>query len=370
MRTRPLVLLVVLYGLLSGMACAGPDQGRKPTWIDGESLQFPRRHYLLGFGQAEARTVAEERAYGAVARVFSATVSQEAKDWESYILLENRGRVEESRKLTIAQMTSVSTDKVLEDVAILDSWLDSDAGIHYVLAGINRRKASTSVLEQITEFDGTVAMELEASRHTQDVLATLRHLKRAASNLVMREAQNADLRVIRSSGQGVSSPYRVPDLIGSIEDFLANNLEVSVIVRGDEADATRRTVIEGLVKYGLPVLDHPLEAHKNEDSVPGRPLQLLVQGSVRVWNLAVADPRFYYVRWCSDFAILDQATHRVVGAVSNTGREGHLTYQAARGKAIRVMQETITTHLSRSLANYVYGGGTPLTEEPGTACPS
>jgi len=50
-----------------------------------------------------------------------------------------------------------------------------------------------------------------------------------------------------------------------------------------------------------------------------------VKGRVRLWDADVPDPQFKYVRWCSDFVIVDIGTQRMVGAVSRGGREGYLT---------------------------------------------
>jgi hypothetical protein len=95
---------------------------------------------------------------------------------------------------------------------------------------------------------------------------------------------------------------------------------------------------------------------------------LTVKGTERLWGLNVPDPRFKYVRWCSDFVIVESATQRVVGAVSRGGREGHLTEAEATAKAGRVMQQEIVSELAKTLAGYVYGEAVPATVPPPVAC--
>ena len=48
----------------------------------------------------------------------------------------------------------------------------------------------------------------------------MRVSKRAAKNLVLREAYNTDLRTIRSSGQGSPAAYRVAELTAELNSFL------------------------------------------------------------------------------------------------------------------------------------------------------
>ena len=49
---------------------------------------------------------------------------------------------------------------------------------------------------------------------------------------------------------------------------------------------------------------------------------LVITGRTRFWEIDVPDPLFQYVRWCSDFQIVDRVTQRVVGVVSRSGRRG------------------------------------------------
>ena len=352
-----LIVLAALSGLLVG--CAG--QRAQPAWVEGNSKDYPADQYLLGVGQAESRPSAEERAYGAVSRIFKAKIEAESKDWESFLLLEARGQANTERRLTLDQITRVSTDKVLENVRILDAWMDTATRQHHVLAGMARAQAGTAVTERLDELDRAIEADLTESRRTTGTLAAIRSLRRATKNLVLREAYNADLRVIRTSGQGIPSRYRVAELTGALEQFMAAHLSVGVEVQGDQVEPVRRAVIEGLVREGLPVTAGPADA--------GKSLTLLAKGTVRLFDVSVPDPRFRYVRWCSDFAILEPGTQRVVGAVSRGGREGHLTQSEAAAKAVRVMQQEVSSELARTLAGYVYGDTDLPADLPPAACP-
>ncbi len=359
---------VISLPLMGGCSWFGAKD--KPAWLDGASAEYPVSQFLLGVGQAETRTVATEQAYAAVARIFKAEISAQAKDWESYLLIEKRGQASTERRLTLDNVTRISTDKVLENVQILDTWQDRQKGQHYALAGMNRGQSETAMLERIRELDGKIETELAEARQTQDKLTHVRNLKRAARNLVTREAYNADLRVIRSSGQGQPSPYRVAQLTTELEQFLASNLAVAVEMTGDQTEPLQRALMEGLIRTGLSVTSrHPgvdLPSGGDAGPVP----DLLAKGMVRLWPIDVRDPQFKYVRWCSDFVIHELATQRVVGAVSKGGKEGHLTTREATAKAIRVMQQEFSSDLARAIAAYVYGDAElPATASPPAGCP-
>ncbi|MFO0729762.1 MAG: hypothetical protein U0361_01980 [Nitrospiraceae bacterium] len=65
----------------------------------------------------------------------------QAKDWESYLVVEQRGQTSTERRLTLDNVTQVTTDKVLENVLVLDTWFDQKKRQYYALAGMNRAQA-------------------------------------------------------------------------------------------------------------------------------------------------------------------------------------------------------------------------------------
>ncbi|HSQ50629.1 MAG TPA: LPP20 family lipoprotein [Nitrospiraceae bacterium] len=351
---RRIMMVVITLAALSGCAWFGGQP--KPDWIDGVSAAYPSGQYLVGVGQAESRAVAEDRAYAALARIFKAEVSAQAKDWESYLVIEQRGQSSAERRLTLDNLTRVSTDKVLENVQIVDRWIDVPKGLHYALAGMHRPQAETAFMERISELDRSIGDDVEEFQRLSDNLARVKALRRAARNLVLRETYNADLRVIRPSGQGTVAAYRVSELTQQLEQFLAANLVLAVAVTGDQAEPAQRALIEGLLKEGLQVTSRPWGGDRliGGDSSGPSP-ELLVRGVVRVWSIDVRDPQFKFVRWCSDFEVMNLTSQRVVGALSKGGKEGHLSDREATAKVVRVMQQEFSTDVAKAIAAHVYG---------------
>jgi LPP20 lipoprotein len=320
----------------------------KPGWVDGRSADYPSSQYLTGVGQADTRSNAEDQAYAAVARIFKAEVAAQAKDWESYWVVENHGVSNAERRLTIDNVTKVSTDKVLENVRIADVWYDSESRVYYALSVMNRPQAEASLMEKVAALDRTIDTDVTESRQAIDKLAKVRALRRAGRNLVLREVYNTDLRVIRPSGQGTPSAYQVNELSGELEQFLATNLVLAVQVSGDHAEPVGRALAEGLIREGLRVTT------KMEGEDGGAP-ELIVRGTVRLFPIEVLDPHFKYVRWCSDFEVVEPGTRRVVGATAHGGREGHLTEREATAKTLRVMQQELSSDVAKAIAAHIFG---------------
>ena len=341
-----------VLGITLAVGCSsGPA---KPPWIDGVSPEYPSGQYLTGVGQADNRAAAEDRAYAALARIFKAEVSAQSKDWESYLVVEQRGMSHDERRLTLDQLTRVSTDKVLENVKIVDRWYDPRKGLYYALGGMHRAQAESAFMERMTDLDHTIQSDVDEAHQTSDKLAKVRALRRATRNLVLRETYNADLRVIRSSGQGTAAAYRVPELTRELEEYLSSNFVLAVNVTGDHIEPAQRALTEGLIKEGLRVATTSSGAEAGTGEGRASP-ELLIRGMVRVWPIDVRDPQFTYVRWCSDFEVVDLTGQQVVGAISKGGKEGHLSEREATAKVLRVMQQDLSTDVAKAIAAHVYG---------------
>jgi hypothetical protein len=361
---RGIAVFLFLWLMIStSTACTWFTGKGKPGWVDGRSTEYPSTQYLTGVGQADIRSNAEDQAYAAVARIFKAEVAAQAKDWESYLVVENRGASNAERRLTIDNVTKVSTDKVLENVRIADVWYDSDSRLYYALGVMNRSQAEATLMEKVSALDRAIEADVAESRQTTDKLAKVRALRRAGRNLVLREVYNTDLRVIRLSGHGTPSAYQVNGLSGELEQFLATNLVLAVQVSGDHAEPMGRALEEGLIREGLHVTT------KTEREEAGSP-ELIVRGTVRLFPIEVRDPNFKYVRWCSDFEVVEPGTRRVVGAMAHGGREGHLTEREATAKTLRVMQQELSTDVAKAIAAHVFGEvALPETATMPASCP-
>lgn len=346
---------------VSGCAWFGGKD--KPEWVDGRASSYPPSQYLTGVGQGENRSMAENQAYAAVARIFKAEVAAQAKDWEAYLVTEHDEVASTERRLTIDHVTKISTDKVLENVSIGDAWYDPRKRVHYALAVVNRSQAETSVTDKVVSLDREIEADVAEARKTTDKLTKVRALRRAGRNLVLREAYNTDLRVIRSSGQGIPSAYRVGELSGELAQFLSSNLGVVLQISGDQAEPIQRALAQGLVREGF---------HVTADSggSDAEFSELLVRGMTRLMLVEVQDPNFKYVRWCSDVEIVERSTQRVVGAVARGGKEGHLTEREATAKVLRVMQHEYSSEVAQAIAAHIFGEvPLPATVSMPAGCP-
>ena len=351
----PVMLTLGIFFLLAG--CAG---SKTPDWVNGPTAAaYPSGQYMIGVGQGDTRAVAEQRAYAAVSRIFKADIMSQSRDWETYLNLEHTGSHHMERRLTVETMTRVSTDKLLENVRIADTWNDPKTNLYSALAVLDRASARAALSNRIRELDEAIKRNIKESREASDKLLTLQQLHRAVRNLITRETLNSDLRVV--SGQVISSQFSVPGLTQDLEKFLSGSLIVAVEVTGDQSDAVRQAIIETLLREGFPVT----ASLSREDTVP----DLLVRGETRLWPADLPDPKFRYVRWCGDFTLVSPESQRIFGAIARSGREGHLNYREASNRALLALKHEVGTAVVKSLSEQFYGETAADLAPPIAACP-
>lgn len=342
------MLRIVIWSgvcILAG-GCAWLGRETPPEWIMSPHQSYPAERYLTGIGEAESRGQAEKRAYAAVARVFSAQVNTQSMDHETYSIQESGVGSQTRRELQLDQRTQVTTSKALENVQILDLWYQPSTRHFWALAGLDRQQAEKAILERLQEWDTKIENMIHQGRTHPQKIQRIRGYKEAMILLADRDTLNTDLRVIRTSGDSLPPFYRIPQIQREFMDFVAQNLVISVAIEGEYHEDIERAILEGLKQEGL--LGRPADAKSSEVA------DLAIVGQGQFWSVNLPDPLFKYVRWCGDIDIYENPSHRLIGVISETGREGHVTEKEARIRASKVMQEVISKEIARLLTRSVF----------------
>jgi hypothetical protein len=338
--------------------CVVGKSGDSPQWIRGSDSQFSSTQYLLGVGEGENASQAEERAYAAVAKIFHAKIKAQSLDQESFSVQGRPGEEISSRDLQLEHEIQITTEKVLENVRILERWENTRNGAFYALAGMDRLQVERGILDQLSTLDQLVQENVDQSRNSIENKARVSHMKRAVTLLQQRQGYNTDLRVIRESGQGIEPPFQLETLDRKFKKILGEELLIEVRVEGHHANSLKVVLVKGLAQEGFRVIGDPrISPHPSltSPSPSSRNPDFIIQGEGFLKNLELPDPLFVYVRWCGEFRVLEEATQRVIGVVTETGREGHVTEGMAQARALDAMETAVASRVVSVLSEFLFG---------------
>src|SRR3972149_8425256 len=178
----------------------------KPDWLEGKSKKYPDELYVIGVGYGDNRKAAEDAAYAAIARIFQAEIQSKTREWEKYAQTDIKGKTQSTRDIQIDQLTTVATNKVLEDITIADIWVNDSEKLTYALAVMERRHAVASLNDKIASSDKDIVDLQKKAMESGDKIESVRLLGSTMKALINREVFNADLRIVNPAGKGMEPP--------------------------------------------------------------------------------------------------------------------------------------------------------------------
>jgi len=366
----PVMWVKMFFPLIGALVLSGCWLHSTPTppdWVLTPHTAYPADRYLVGMGEGSSRDQAEKRAYAAVARIFSAHVQARSLDQESYSLKETNAQSSTQRTLHIDHLTQVTTTKLLENVKVLEAWYRTPDQQFFVLAGLDRHQTEKMLLDRLNDLDLTIEGFVTQGRTHPQKIHRIQGYKQALALLQQRIVMNTDLRVIRASGEGIFPPHTRQHLQSEFMDFVAGHLVIAVVMEGENHEELERAIWEGLKREGLLA-----SAREHASLIPETQADVLISGTGRLWIVDLPDPLFRYVRWCGDVQIREAESGRLVGVISRSGREGHITEHEARIRAGKVMQDVISKEVARLLTQSVFSAEPDSSNSQSlpNACPS
>jgi hypothetical protein len=318
-------------------------RGKRPDWVDGESIQYPPSQYLTGVGYAPDRKSAEDKARAEIAKIFYSKIDSRTRSYQDYLQTTSKGKARTEETVSIDEITKVSTQKVLSGVRISNVYQDTgQESLFYALAVLDRDQSAMILRDKIQELDqGIEGLQIRAEGE-EDMLAKIKFLKQSIQNYVLREAYDAELRIVSRSGTGISPLIHFTEIKSRLESILLRDFFIGISVTGSRAGEIQEALIQGLNQQGFSISEDLTKAH------------VLVRGAVEIKALERGTPEWKYVQWRAHFDMVDRKGGSVFGSVSKTGRQGHVSLQQAENRAVRKIREALTTEITGKMRQYIF----------------
>jgi hypothetical protein len=333
-----LPLWLVLLTPLSNRELFAAD---KPDWVDGLSARYPEASYLSGAGFGDSRQTAENSAYAAIARIFRSEVRSVNREEENFRQTEKEKKVGVDRKIDIRNQTEVSTQKVLEQVQIVERWVDPISKVHYALAVLDRSKAASSLRQKADAAEMEAKEWEKRAEKSPGKLEKVRALRKAMLAAAVVEEYEGDLRVIQPgrSPLGVGL-VRSTEMRRQLAELLGEHFRVGVHIRGPHASAVQDAILASLHEKGF---------------TSGSEEEIVISGQVDFQEAESQDPKWHFVRWTAHLTLEEKETGKTFGSINRSGREGQLSPNEASRRALFVLQTEMNQTVGEKLLQFIYG---------------
>ena len=318
-------------------------KGKRPAWVNGDSIQYPSSKYLTGVGYGPDRKSAEDKARAEIAKIFFSKIDSRTRSYQDYLQTTSTGKSKIEETLSIEEVTKVSSQKVLSGVRISHVYHETGTeSMFYALAVLNREQSAKILRDKIGELDRDIKGILANANRAEDMLTKVKYLKRSIQEHILREAYDAELRIVSRSGGGVSPPVSFTELKSKLESVLLRDFLIGVAVSGSRANEIQDALVQGLNRQGFAISENLSRAN------------VIVRGTVKIRPLDRGTSEWKYVQWRTHFDMVDKRGESVFGSVNKSGREGHLNLTQAENRAVRKIQKALTTEIAEEMKRYIF----------------
>jgi len=323
-------ILLSLSAVLTLSSCKTLSGG-EPDWVSNPKTVYPDDLYLVAVGAGDTRRSAENAAAASLSRIF-----------ESHIQSDER-LVDQTRETTTSfvRTTDFSSDinilssQTLFNIQHAEAWKD-DLGRYHAVAYLNRRETAGIYRDKIEEQTSRVNFLRANAANSDGLLKTYATLR--AANTHARDADNLlrQLKVIHSPSVSGSTPsYSINELRTALADT-AKQIKVAIEVEGDDEKRMTATLQEFITGYGF---------------VVGKPVVLDVAAKIDVTDTGERDQGLVFVRYELMLQIKDPKDNVLV-TVRDKGREAHKTFDQARTRSFRTLENLIKAGGAQRLDAY------------------
>ncbi len=318
------------------------DTGDKPPWIDGESRQYPSAMYLTGIGYGDDRSTAEDKARAEIAKIFTSHIDSSNRTYQEIFESRSGGTSRSAQHINFEEIIRISTRKVLSGVRIGRVYRDrTSTPEFYALAVLDRSQSAVILRERIVELDRQIEQQLSESRIQTDRLTQIKLLQSCIEQHALRQAYNAELRIVDVSGRGIPPSINIAEIKTQLTEVLLKDFLIALSVQGSRSDEVRRSLVEALNGKGFSISDQIGKA------------SVLARGKIEIKPIPQSQAEWKFVRWNAYFDLVDQNGGAIFGSVQKTGKSGHLTTAQAEDRAVRSIRQSLASEMAEDLSNYI-----------------
>jgi hypothetical protein len=172
-------------------------------------------------------------------------------------------------------------------------------------------------------------------------------LSKALGALVERAALNAELRIVDVRGIGAAGQYSHADVVAAFEAAL-DALKVGVLAEGAHDSEFRTSLIAGLKKRGYTVLENGADPS----------LDILLKAKITIEDGGKGTgkaEKIHFARAVIEIEVTNVQAGKVIGAFTETRKDGSRNYSEAARQAVRRLVKKITMKVSPKIDSAMKG---------------
>jgi len=334
-------LTVIGAGMVLGCTVTtSPVTAARPAWMENPQQKYPFSRYLTAVGEGDTLQAAEAIALGNLSKIFRSDVAVDERLTERYYELSGKKNYYQEQTQLDRDVTVRSAMQLL-NVQYPERYTDTKTGRVYALATLNRAETAGIYVTRLKENNALTA-RFVARGDTASPAMTFAVLSAAVAVSAdsRRLLEQLDILLPAAKNQ-VAMTYSHDDLVQRMADA-AKAIGFSVEIAEDPQGKIAKAITSLLTEFGFTMSPSAESAF------------LRMKGSVGLERTDLGRQGLSFVRYTMQLDMRD-SSGKTVAALSEHGREGHVSETEAANRCIRSMESVIRRELLRKLFTYFDG---------------
>ncbi len=331
-----LELKALLVLLLFGCASAKAEKGL-PEWIKNPNFRYHDALYLTAVGSGSSREEAKRDAISSLSNIFSVDVSFDRRIIEAYTESRKGRDIDVAHSINLLTRSALKSENRLINLREGETFFDDKTGTFYMLVFINRAETEPLYLDEIKKNDEITEEYYYLAQGTDNKLEKFIYLKKALQ--------------VASINEGLCQVHRI---ISNMDDTPAPSISKQKLnIEISELSQRIITNIKVTGAYPEELSGFLREVIQETGFTTGREsADLIIKANLKIEPIDL--PRKEeFVRWRLLIDVYNEMTGTTMETYTKEGREGHVSLEAARSRALRTVRETIMNEFYIEFNNFL-----------------
>jgi len=254
--------------------------GPQPTWVTGESSDYPRADYITSRTQAATIEQASQQALANISRHFLIDTTEYEMPVEQAVVGADYELITTNLPDTALTVASPEVRRVLAKIKIVAQWFDSTNNHYHTLAALPRNAGRGYLDSQIKALDEKTREYMQAARSNPDPFIQAGKIAMAWRCQQLRGKMQDAMHVVDLTARGIAAEYKL-NLMKKDAINLITTLQIEPSGLAGEMNAARVTTMirGGLATAGL------RPTNVNSDYIMSGTLETAIIGERNGWAI-------------------------------------------------------------------------------------
>ncbi len=327
---KKLLILLTLISCSTTSHLTKAKNEVQPKWLQNPKAVYSAQLYLSAIGEGDSRRQAEDMAAANLSKIFESKIEAIEIYNQKYLEIYKNQEFDFEEQSEIQKNIKIESSETLFNIQFGESYTNK-MGRVYVIAYLNRFETAQIYNEKILE--NAKKINYLISQKSDDILQEYAYFTAASSIANQNEILRNQQKII-AQNLAEELDYNFQKILEQTRN-IAQKIGFEIKIKNDKDEEIESIFSELLTDLGFVISEKPL---------------LKIVGKIRFEKTDLKRD-IEFIRYEFQLQILNNQD-KIIIAISQSGREGHISEKEAKARIIRALKNKIKMDFSQKITQY------------------